>query len=225
VIVGGQVGKSCTGFAVGPRKVLTAAHCLWSEKTKNFAKAGDVGLNFTIGSSMLHYKVESLSPHPFYVPEFLNVVTGSFDLAVLTLAETLDPRILALKPAVVTETTAVKQLIRKKSFIFMGYGGNNQLMMGTDIPIPNSICLTDPQVRAKTLRISCSDQEVIMFCAGPDAQDAKITKGDSGGPAFLIENGVPMVFGMSIAFTEKFSFFETFDRKDTRFWLLSQIKE
>lgn len=223
LIVGGQVGKTCTGIAVGPRKVLTSAHCLWSKTSHSYAKPQDIGLVFKLGASQRRYGVATFVPHPYYVPGLINVYASSFDLAVLTLVETLDQKVFTVKPEVVTDTLALKKLLQQRKFLFMGYGGHDRLTMGVDIPIPNALCLKDPASRAKALRISCKNEEVLMFCAGPDAQDARITYGDSGGPAFVVENGVPKVIGMSTAVTNDFSFYETFDRTETRNWLLKQL--
>ncbi len=104
--VQGQIGNdarwTCTGFLIGPRLAMTAAHCLYNPRTRGFMRPSSVHflLGYERGGYPAHTVLTALAVAPGYDPAHGADTLGA-DWAVLLLAEPLGTpdRILALAPA------------------------------------------------------------------------------------------------------------------------------
>lgn len=96
--VNNSVGGSCTGVLVAPDRVVTAAHCVFNERTGVFlrAEAMHVLLGFARGDYLFHGRAASYRVADGYQP---GTGTVGADYAVITLAEPAPPTIVPLRLA------------------------------------------------------------------------------------------------------------------------------
>lgn len=83
-----ELGGRCTGALVGPRLVLTAAHCLVGPRSRQLVQPGSVHflLGYRLGTYAAHAEVNAYRIGPGYTPEHGPVAA---DWALLTLATPL----------------------------------------------------------------------------------------------------------------------------------------
>ncbi len=153
-----EVGGRCTGALVGPRTVLTAAHCLVSPRSRGLVQPGSVHvlLGYHAGAWTAHGRVTAYAVGPGYLPD--GTGPGSADWAVLTLERPLPvpaDRVLPLLRALPAPRTPL---------MLAGYQ--------QDRP---EVLLADTGCRALGARRDTAGSPMLIHdCAG--------TRGTSGGP-------------------------------------------
>lgn len=85
-----ELGGRCTGFLIGPRSVVTAAHCLFLRRPRHYIQPGSVHFvtSYAYGTFAGHSVAVRLSVAPGYDPMNEGRTAGA-DWALLTLAAPL----------------------------------------------------------------------------------------------------------------------------------------
>jgi protease YdgD len=86
-----SVGTTCTGSVIGPKQILTAAHCLYIKTTARFVSAGEI--HFLLGYEKGQYRAHRVGSRYVISPKFnfANIKTAGEDWAVLYIDEPFPP--------------------------------------------------------------------------------------------------------------------------------------
>ncbi len=173
VAIGNNKRIFCTGTAINPKLVITAAHCLKGEKTK--------GLRVYVGSGVMNGQVkgEYEVSRAAYSPLYDSNDESDHDVGYLVLKKSLDLPKESYIPAA-TNSDEIKELIAvgKKTHI-VGFGEIENGSYGLKYETTTSIK-------------SVGKTEIFI---GGDGRDS--CYGDSGGPAFgQLQTGEWRVYGV-----------------------------
>jgi hypothetical protein len=184
-------GSSCTGFVVGPHKILTAGHCVerWAELAAQFSSKikpvlileiegrGELGTRkiLTLQSFDIHPKYKTLIRSP------LQDSDQSFDLAVLTVEEALGPTVYAI----INDLS----LVRTSPVIVSGYGCDR-----TNKKDKKS-AVREMKVGVRAIGNILASEVELPKATGQGA--TSFCPGDSGGPSFVEVNGQLVVVGVN----------------------------
>ncbi len=167
-----SVGGSCTGVAVQRNEVLTAAHCIFNQRTGNFLHPSSLHVLFGYhrGDYTVHARVERYILGPGYDPAKKAESIAS-DWAMLTLTEPLPA---SIRPLQLSEWVPAAGA----SLAIAGYGRSRSHIMTGD-----------------------EDCRVLSAPAEPDliAHNCSVAYGMSGAPLLASQGDAFVVVGIQVA--------------------------
>lgn len=175
--VGDATGVFCTGTLIAPNVVLCAAHCAADDKGAQAIKDNE-GC-FILGG--VTYATRKIVIHPTY-KGFVGDVDGQYDVSLLVLASpvpNITPTLLYRKtPATGTTLTIA------------GFGE-----LGTGASGGNGNFPANGTIQTGTTTLERITSTFLHWNFDPGESDT--ASGDSGGPAFIDENGVRYIAGIT----------------------------
>jgi Trypsin len=158
LIRGGGEAGFCSALVLGPRILITAAHCLRPLR--------DMAVHYrdAAGAAVI-IPVEAAVAHPLYRPDAIQKRVESIDLALIRTARPLDPRFV---PAAIAEG---EPPAIGAAAIVSGYGAARE----GDWPSGGTL-------RSVPLAVREPASKVLIWAADPTGREAGACNGDSGAP-------------------------------------------
>jgi hypothetical protein len=158
LIRGGGEAGFCSALVLGPRILITAAHCLRPLR--------DMAVHYrdAAGAAVI-IPVEAAVAHPLYRPDAIKKRVESIDLALIKTARPLDPRFVAAAIAE-GEPPAIGA-----AAIVSGYGAARE-----------GDWSSGGTLRSVALAVREPASKVLMWAADPTGREAGACNGDSGAP-------------------------------------------
>lgn len=191
----------CTGTALGPNTVLTAAHCFFY----NGQRISNTSLRFALGPDIDHptqiFEVANVQIHPDYLSD---------NLSDIALIELTTPLSLTTYSSLGTYPEDSHPEVK-----IVGYGLNENELAGVK--------------RLGTARVIHNTPSEIWTSASEGTPEQITCPGDSGGPAFLSLDGEDKIVGISHAGNTETCAARTIalhvSMENFSTWILSKITE
>jgi len=191
----------CTGVVLHPRIILTAAHCAANYKTSKVITTLNAKKTQLATESI--YSIVDATIHKNYFFTKTAKTNLNYDLALLKLDRPLniEPSKLLFSPIQEHEVVQDSQVISAEPVgLVLGYGRTTALLEPTQNT--QNLQQLNGELNFTFLNLKSVDLNAALFSV-PQHDKPGVCSGDSGGPMYVLENGVYKLKALAISVFKK----------------------